>query len=205
MAHFLACKKTNDALNIANLFFKKIVRLHGIPKSIVFDRDVKFMSYFWRSLWKKFSTNLLFSSTSHPKINGQTEVTNCTLDNLLRCLNGDKSRQWDLTLAQTEFAFNNMVNRSTGKCQFAIVYTHTLRLTLDLANLPVSIDLSAEANIMADQIKHIHEEVRAHLEAANNSYKQQADSHRKAAEFNVGDLVMVQLKNQDFLLDYIPN
>lgn len=80
-----------------------------------------------------------------------------------------------------------MVNRSTGKWPFEIVYTHTPRLTLDLANLPIFVDLSAEANIMADQIKNIHEEVQAHLEAANNSYKQQADNHKKAAEFNIGN------------------
>ena len=83
MAHFIPCHKIDDATFIADLFFKEIVRLHGVSRSIVLDRDVKFISHFWKVLWGKLGTKLLFSTTCHPQIDGQTEVMIKTLTQLL--------------------------------------------------------------------------------------------------------------------------
>ena len=66
MAHFLPCSKTSNASKIAKLYFDEIVKLYGLPKTIVFNRDVRFMSYFWKTLWHLVGTKLKFSTAFHP-------------------------------------------------------------------------------------------------------------------------------------------
>jgi hypothetical protein len=66
IVHFIACKKTADAVNMAQLYFHEVYRLHGLPLSIVFDCDTQFLSHFWRCLWQLSHTELDFSSAYHP-------------------------------------------------------------------------------------------------------------------------------------------
>jgi hypothetical protein len=110
MAHFIPCHKTSDATHITNLFFKEIVRLHGLPRSIVSDRDTKFIGHFWRTLWKKMGTNLMFSSSYHQQTDGQTEVVNKSLGDLLRSLVIEHHSSWDNVLPHAEFVYNDSVN-----------------------------------------------------------------------------------------------
>ena len=68
MAHLIPCHKTDDASLVAELFLREIVRLYGMPRTIVSNRDAKFLSYFWKTLWSKLGTKLLFSTTCHHKL-----------------------------------------------------------------------------------------------------------------------------------------
>jgi hypothetical protein len=118
MAHFIPCQKTIDVTHIANLFFKEIVRLHGLPKNIVSDRNTKFIGHLWRMLWKKLGTKLMFSSAYHPQMDGQTEVVNRSLGDLLRSLVAEHHSSWDNILPHAEFAYNDSVNRRTCRSPF---------------------------------------------------------------------------------------
>ena len=198
MTHFLPCTKTFDATHVAQLYFREIVKLHGVPKSITSDRDPKFVSHFWRTLWRKMGTHLQFSSSHHPQTDCQTEVVNRSLGNLLRSLVGEEKKNWDLTLAQAEFAYNMSKNRSTGKCPFEIVYGVIPNGPLDLLPLPVTNRISGDAEDMAAHIKNLHAQVKRKLEEINQKYKSAADKHRRYMEFKEGDLVWINLRKERF-------
>ena len=111
MAHFISCHKVDDVCNIVNLFFKEDVRFHGLSRSIVSDPDSKFLRHFWKVLWDKLDTKLMFSTTSRP----QTEAVNRTLSQMLRCFIFGNPRVWEEDLIpHIEFAYNRIVNSTTS-------------------------------------------------------------------------------------------
>ena len=138
MAHFIACHKTDDATNVAELFFREVVRLHGVPRSIVSDRDVKFLSYFWKTLWAKMGTKLLFSTTCHPQTDGQTEVVNRTLSTLLRAVIKRNLKNWEDCLPFVEFAYNRSVHSTTDHSPLKIIYGFNPLTPLDLLPIHIS-------------------------------------------------------------------
>jgi hypothetical protein len=111
MSHFISCAKTYEASQITRLYFAEIVRLHGVPKTLTSDRNVKFVGHFWRTLWKRLGSKLHFSSAHHPQSDGQTKVTNRSLGILLRSLVGSHPRRWDEVFSQEEFAYNRSSHR----------------------------------------------------------------------------------------------
>jgi hypothetical protein len=70
MAHFIVCNKTSDAIELVALFFKEVVRFHGLPRSITLDHDTKFLGNFWRTLWKNLGSYFLYSSLYHSQMEG---------------------------------------------------------------------------------------------------------------------------------------
>ena len=73
MAHFIATQETVESPQVADLFIQHVFRLHGLPTSIVSDRDVRFTGHFWRHIFNKLKVSLKFSSGDHPETDGQTE------------------------------------------------------------------------------------------------------------------------------------
>lgn len=156
MVHFIPCKRSSDALHVAQLFFRDIYRLHGLPLSIVSDRDTRFLSHFWRSLWRMVNTELNFSSAYHPQTDGQTEVVNRSLGNLLRCLVGENLKSWDSKLPQAEFAHNLASNRTTGLSPFHVVYGVIPRSSVDLLQLPSHTRSDGRATDFISNVQAVH-------------------------------------------------
>jgi hypothetical protein len=201
MAHFIPCKKVDDACHVADLFFKEVVRLHGLPRSIVSDRDPKFLSHFWRTLWGKIGTKLLFSTTCHPQTDGQTEVVNRTLSTLLRSVLKKNSKLWEECLPHVEFAYNRVVHSTTNHSPFEIVYGFNPLTPLDLLPLPNNSLLKhKDGKSKAEFVKKLHERVKLQIEKRNESYAKNANKCRKKLLFEPCDWVWVHMRKERFPL-----
>jgi hypothetical protein len=110
----------------------------SIPNTIISDRDAKLLSHFWRTLWFKLGTKLLFSTTCHPQTDGQTEVFNRTLSTMLRAVLKTYLKSWEECLPHIEFAYNRFVHSTTKVSPFRVVYGFNLRAPIDLVPLPLS-------------------------------------------------------------------
>jgi transposase InsO family protein len=95
VAHFILVKSTCKAIDITSIFIKEIFILHGMPKEIISDRDTKFTSKFWKSLFVGFETKLLFSTTYHPQIDGKTERVNQVLEDMIRMHVMHQPNKWE--------------------------------------------------------------------------------------------------------------
>jgi hypothetical protein len=168
---------------VANLFFRDIVHLHGVPKTIVSERDVKFRSYFWKTQWGKLGTKPLFSTTCHPQTSGQTEVVNRTLSQLLRTMIKNNLREWEDCLSHVEFAYNRAVYSTTQLCPLEVVFGFKHITPLDLLPLRLHEIVNMETSKRADFVKKIHEKTREAIEKKGKNNVAARNKSRKQVLF----------------------
>jgi hypothetical protein len=106
MAHFLPCKETVNAEDTSTLFLQGVYRIHGLPCVLINDRDPKFVSGFWHTLWRRLGTRLNMSSSQHPETHGLTERVNNTFHHLLCSFSCYDGSDWTALLPKVEFAYN---------------------------------------------------------------------------------------------------
>ena len=117
-AHFLPVKTTFSADRLARIFIQEIVRLHGIPHTIMSDRGSAFTSRYWKSFQDALGTQLDFSSAFHPQTDGQTERVNQVMEDMLRVCVLDFQGSWDEHLPLVEFAYNNSYQATIGMAPY---------------------------------------------------------------------------------------
>lgn len=121
-AHFLALSRPRCAAIVPRVFLDNIFKLHGLPLSVVSDRDLLFTSNFWKELFKPQGTQLKHSSTYHPQTDGQSEVVNRCVGNYLWCFVGTSPKDWVKWLPLVEWWYNTCSDLTTGISPFEAVY-----------------------------------------------------------------------------------
>ncbi|RDY14774.1 hypothetical protein CR513_00107, partial [Mucuna pruriens] len=184
MTYFIPCHKVDDVCIMVNLFFKEVARFYGLPKTIVPNRYSKFLDHFWRTLWSKLDTKLLFFTTCHPQMDGQTKVINGTLSQLLRCFIGRILKSWEEWLLHIEFAYNRIVNTITSHSPFEFVYRFNPLSPLDLLSLPnLSFMISCDRFCKAQFVKDLHAKAHSHIEKKVPKYVNKANKGKKQRNF----------------------
>ena len=183
-AHFLPINVEDSLEKLAQLYVDEIVRLHGVPVSIVSDRDPRFTSRFWPSLQTALGTRLHFSTAFHPQTDGQSERTIQTLEDMLRACVMEFKGSWDTHLALMEFAYNNSYQTSIEMAPFEALYGRKCRT-------PVCWDEVGERRLVGPELVQITSEkvkvVRDNLKIARNRQKSYADNRRRDLQFKIGD------------------
>ena len=128
--------------------------------------------------WPKIENLLKFSTSFHQQTYGQIKVVNHSLGNLLRCLIREHPGLWDVILPTIEFAYNNSVNKSTGKKPFEIVHGYKPRTPIDLLSTSSLHRVSESTESFAQHMYDLHKQVTSQINSNNLKYKTLSDSHR---------------------------
>ncbi|GJY88223.1 putative reverse transcriptase domain-containing protein [Tanacetum coccineum] len=189
-AHFLVIREDYSMEKMARLYIDEIVARHGVPVSIISDRDGRFTSRFWQTLQKALGTRLDMSTTYHPQMDGQSEHTIQTLEDMLRACVIDFGGSWDVHLPLAEFSYNNSYHSSIRCAPFEALYGRKCRSPVLWAEIGESRLIGPElVQETTDKVVLIKEK----LKAARDRQKSYADNRRKPLEFEVGDQVLLKV------------
>ncbi|GJZ64560.1 putative reverse transcriptase domain-containing protein [Tanacetum coccineum] len=188
--HFLPMKETDRMERLTRLYLKELVSRHGLPVSIISDRDSRFTSRFWMSFQKNLGTRLDMSIAHHPQTNGKSKRTIQTLEDMLRACVIDFGNGWDKHLPLVEFSYNNSCHTSMKAAPFEALYCRKCRSPVCWAEVRESQLTGLE--IIHETTKKIIQ-INSRIQAARDHQKSHADVRRKPLEFWVGDKVIFKV------------
>jgi len=129
-AHFLAIREDYSMEQLAQLYVNEIITKHGVPLSIISDRDSRFTSDLWKQLQRALGSQLNLSTAYHPQTDGQSERTIQTLEDMLRSCVLEFKGSWDNHLPLIEFSYNNSYHTSIQCAPFEALYGRKCRSPL---------------------------------------------------------------------------
>ncbi|XP_077234173.1 uncharacterized protein LOC143876337 [Tasmannia lanceolata] len=201
-AHFGALPKHYDASKVASLFMNIVCKHHGIPRSLVSDRDLVFLSKFWKTLFQLQSTELRMSSAYNLQTDGQTEVVNRCLEQYLRAFTSGYPTKWYNFLGWAEYHNNTAFHSSLGRSPFEAVFG---RLP---PNIPAycrgSTKLEALDQDLGTRTELLHN-LKQCLLSAQTRMKAKADVHRTELQFQKGDWVLLKQHYRQVTVGHQPN
>ena len=175
---------------LTRIYIKEVVSRHGVPISIISDRDARFTSSFWQSLQKSLGTRLDISTAYHPQTDGQSERTIQTLEDMLRACVVDFGNSWENHLPLVEFSYNNSYHTSIKAAPFEALYGRKCRSPICWAEV-------GDNQLTGPELVHETTEkivqIRNRMAAARDRQKSYADKRRKPLEFQVGDKVLLKV------------
>ncbi|KAC9949399.1 hypothetical protein E3N88_45037 [Mikania micrantha] len=175
---------------MAELYVREVVSRHGVPVTIISDRDTRFTSRFWRNFQEELGTRLLLSTAYHPQTDGQSERTIQTLEDMLWACIIDFGGSWDDYLPLAEFSYNNSYHSSIGMPPYEMLYGRKCRTPVCWGE--VGQRELAHKNIVKATNERI-DQIHAHLKVAQDRQKSYADKRRRPIEFQVGDFVLLKV------------
>jgi len=195
-AHFIPTFTNAAAESTAQLFVAQYQRLHGLPRSIISDRDSKFTSKFWSSIMALQETSLNVSTAFKPSTDGQAEVTNKFIIEYLRHFINPRQNDWDKYLPFAEFAYNPREHSSIEKSPFEADLGYIPRSVADLQMDP-ALATSKEAISFVERQKTILLEAQDAMFKAQTVMRENYDRNRSHTTFEVGDEVLLNTSDMD--------